>query len=322
VLRPGAGPWVGGRCGGGTSAGGRTPLIPAGLTWRAGPGAKGARCASSRGWFHAQNVSIWAGYGNRVPGTLGTLPGYGPNVANEALRRALTEHGMKPADLADKLGMDPKTIYRWVTNEGRAPHQRTRWAVAEELGVDEMELWPEAVRGAVKVGADREVHRVYPTHASLPDSLWRRLMSTAKTEITLCGYAPYWLMWQIPQVTQVLQQRAAAGCRIRAVIGDPDSPLVAADEVATGARLTLTTRIEETLHLLAPVRDAIDVRQSTMGFGRSVYRFDDELLADMWLHGAPGAEFPVLHLHRRQDAGMFDQLVRHVEALWEAATPV
>ncbi len=35
------------------------------------------------------------------------------------------------------------------------------------------------------------------------------------------------------------------------------------------------------------------------------------------------ASYPYLHLARRQDGGIFDQLaVRHVEGVWEAARPV
>lgn len=239
-----------------------------------------------------------------------------------ALREALTARRMTPEQLAAEIGADPKTIGRWLTNEGRVPHPRTRWAVADALGVDEVVLWPDAVRGSVKVGPDREIVRVYPTHSSVPDGLWRRLIGSASDRIDLVGYAPYWLTWQVPGFVDVLRERATAGAQIRAVIGDPDSPLVAADERATGAPLTLTTRIQQTVHLLAPLAEVVQVRQSSMGFGRSVYRFDDELIADLWIHGAPGSDFPALHVRRQQDGGMFDQLVRHVDALWDSADPI
>lgn len=231
---------------------------------------------------------------------------------------------MTAADLAARLRVNPKTVDAWLVNEGRAPHPRTRWEVAELLGVDEMELWPNAVRDSVKVGPDREIVRVYPTHASVPDAVWQRLIGQAKTHIDLCGFAPYWLTWQVPRLAEVLRERAGAGCRIRVVLGDPSESIVAADERATGVALTITQRIEQTLLTLAPLADdgVLEVRQSVMGYGRSVYRGDDELIFDFWLHGMTGQDFPAQHLRRRQDDGMFDRLTRHVQALWDAAAPL
>ena len=99
--------------------------------------------------------------------------------------------------------------------------------------------------------------------------------------------------------------------------------MVRADEEATGVPLTLSSRIEQTLHLLEPLRDVVEVRQTGLGWGRSVYRGDDAAVAHWWLHGQLGIDFPALHLHRRQAGGIFDQVaVRHVEALWETGRPV
>jgi hypothetical protein len=111
--------------------------------------------------------------------------------------------------------------------------------------------------------------------------------------------------------------------KIRVVVGDPDSPLVTADEQATGGPLTLTTRIQQAEHLFAPLReDGVEVRRSAMGFGRSVYIGDHAAAADWWLHGHRGDDFPVLHLRRRMEGGMFDAMAAHAEALWQAGQPV
>jgi transcriptional regulator with XRE-family HTH domain len=244
-------------------------------------------------------------------------------MPNDVLRRAIAEAKMTERQLAERIGADPKTVSRWVAEEHRTPHPRLRWQVSETLGVDEMELWPQAVRAAIKTGPDREIAAVYPAHAAVPDSVWRRLISDATREIMLCGYAPYWLWWQIPDLSATLRTKVEAGCRVRVIIGEPTMSLVASDEAATGAPLTLTARIEQTQHLVEPLRDVIEVRRTGMGFGRSVYRGDDQAAADWWLHGQNGTDFPVIHLRRRQSGGLFDQMaVRHAEALWEDAHPV
>jgi len=182
-------------------------------------------------------------------------------------------------------------------------------------------LWPQ-VRAAVKTGYDREILAVYPTY-SMPASVWQHLVTGANREIMLCGTNPGWMWYYVPDLTAVLREKAQAGCRVRVVIGEPDTPMIRADEEATGTPLTLSSRIEHTRHLLEPLRAVIEVRQTVMGFGRSVFRGDDEAVADWWIHGHLETEFPLIRMQRRQTGGLFDQIaVRHTEALWDAATPV
>ncbi|MEO3817761.1 helix-turn-helix transcriptional regulator [Plantactinospora sp. B24E8] len=64
---------------------------------------------------------------------------------NEAVRRAMAELGETAESLAEKLGVDSKTVGRWVS-PGRIPQPRHRTAAAEALGRDVEELWPEALR--------------------------------------------------------------------------------------------------------------------------------------------------------------------------------
>ena len=66
-------------------------------------------------------------------------------MVNEVLRVAMAEKGETAESLAEKVGVDPKTAGRWLAS-GRIPHPRTRIAVAEVLGRDAAELWPEPFR--------------------------------------------------------------------------------------------------------------------------------------------------------------------------------
>lgn len=243
-------------------------------------------------------------------------------MPNDTLRRALSEARLSERELAARIGADPKTVGRWVQDEARVPHPRLRWAVADALGVDEVALWPAAARAALKVGPDREVAAVYPSHSAVPPEVWKHLVSAAQRDIVFADTVSYWYWWSVPDLTAILRQRAEAGVRIRVMVGISDDPVIRADEAATDVPITLSSRIEQTLQLLAPVRDVIELRRTNEGFGRSVYRGDDEAVAHWWLHGQLGIEFPAMHLRRRMDGGLFDQIsVRHVEALWESAAP-
>ncbi|MEO3922959.1 helix-turn-helix transcriptional regulator [Micromonosporaceae bacterium B7E4] len=64
---------------------------------------------------------------------------------NETLRIAMAEVGETAESLAEKVGVDPKTAGRWLT-PGRIPQPRHRTAVAELLGRDVGELWPDVLR--------------------------------------------------------------------------------------------------------------------------------------------------------------------------------
>ncbi|MFJ2217020.1 helix-turn-helix domain-containing protein [Streptomyces sp. NPDC101062] len=84
--------------------------------------------------------------------------------------------------LAERCGVDIKTIGRWITETGRIPRARHRWAVCEALGEEEAALWPAAAAKAIKVGPDREIVSVYPYRSGCPASLWRSLIAGAEGE--------------------------------------------------------------------------------------------------------------------------------------------
>ena len=61
---------------------------------------------------------------------------------NEPLRRALLRARLREDDIAARLGVDPKTVRRWLN--GRVPYPHNRVAIAELVGADEADLWPDA----------------------------------------------------------------------------------------------------------------------------------------------------------------------------------
>lgn len=61
---------------------------------------------------------------------------------NVPLRDAILASGLEVAEVARKVGMDPKSVQRWITT-GRIPHTRHRRKACEILRREESELWPE-----------------------------------------------------------------------------------------------------------------------------------------------------------------------------------
>lgn len=246
-------------------------------------------------------------------------------MPNDALRGALTAARMTLRDLATAVEVDEKTVARWVQDAARVPHPRHRWAAAELLGVSEDVLWPEVVRSAIKVGADREIMSVYPYRAAIAKSLWRDLISSAKREITFCGYTNYFLWLEIPNLRATLKRKLEQGVRVRIIVGDPDSEVTRQREEVEQAALSVSTRIRVTLDELGKLRrvaPAVEARYSDGHIASSVFTFDDDALVSYHLADLLGHDSPTFHIHRRADDGLYDRFARHVAWLWEGGRPI
>ena len=131
-------------------------------------------------------------------------------MPNERLRAAMLQRGVTPTGLADKLGVDHKTVERWV--KGRVPYRRHRYMISTHLGVDEVYLWPDALpRDQVAVASESEIVAVYPHRSEVPRDVWGRLFSEAETEIGVLVYAGLFLS-EDSGVQRIFAQKARAGC--------------------------------------------------------------------------------------------------------------
>ncbi|MEV5506286.1 DUF5919 domain-containing protein [Streptomyces orinoci] len=243
---------------------------------------------------------------------------------NEALRRAMAQARVTDRQLADRCGVDVKTVGRWITQSGRVPHARHRWAICEAVGEDEAVLWPAAAKRAIKVGPDREVVAVYPYRSACPSTLWRSLITKAERQLAFAGYTNYFLWLEQARFGTALRRKAAQGCQVRFLLGHPESDLTRAREREEDVALTLSTRIRVTLAELEKIREqaGISAKYSDGHAYLSVFRFDDDMIVTPLLTHHVGHDAPTLHLRRHQDDGMFDRFAAHVEELWNRGTPV
>ncbi|RAY12244.1 XRE family transcriptional regulator [Actinomadura craniellae] len=245
-------------------------------------------------------------------------------MPNDALRKAMAEAKVTERELAERCGVDSKTVARWITEDGRLPHPRHRWAASEALGVDEAMLWPDAIRKNVKTGPDREVAAVYPHRSDCPKSVWRALIAGADRELTFAGYTNYFLWLEIPNLRSVLRRKAERGCRVRFLIGDPDSEVTRRREEAEQVPLTVGTRIRITLDELGKLAGApgVEARYGDEHIALSVFVFDDEMLVTPHLARLVGHDSPMIHLRRVQEDGLFDRFAYHAAELWRTGRPV
>ncbi|MEW2356554.1 XRE family transcriptional regulator [Spirillospora sp. NPDC029432] len=245
-------------------------------------------------------------------------------MANDALRQALAGARLTEQELADTCQVDVKTVARWLADEGRRPHPRHRWTASEALGVDEAVLWPDAVRKNVKTGPDREIVAVYPYRSACPKSVWRRLIGDASKELVFAGYTNYFLWLEIPNLRAVLRRKAERGCRVRFLVGDPDSEVTRRREELEAVPLTVGTRIRITLDELGKLADVpgVEARYGDEHIALSVFRFDDEMLVTPHLAHLAGHDSPMFHVQRQQEDGLYDRFAHHVGELWNGGRPV
>jgi transcriptional regulator with XRE-family HTH domain len=239
-------------------------------------------------------------------------------VVNIPLRRAMLDANLSDRGLAERCGVDVKTVARWLQDEARIPHLRHQWAAAEALGVDSSVLWPEAIRNTVKTGADREVLTVYPYRSACPKAVWRNLIGSARCEIVFAGYTNYFLWLEHPNLAEVLKDKAGQGCKIQFLVGDPESPVTRHREEVEDVPLTVSTRIRITLSEIDLLRGVpgIEARFGDEHIALSVFRFDSEMLVTPHLAKLVGHDSPMLHLRRCQDDGLFDRFAYHAAELW------
>ena len=245
-------------------------------------------------------------------------------VANERLRSGIRRAGATPSELARLTGADIKTVYRWIS-PGRPPLPRHRTLIARRLGEDEEWLWPD-VAGQALLGpngdAGAEVVTAYAYRSDAPTSLWWSLFTRAGRQIDLLGYTLYFLSLQHPELVSALQDKCAAGARLRTLLADPNSPHVAYRDREEGSPLTLQVRIQTTLSAWSPLMGAsgFELRYQDIPLYNSVFRFDDEMLVTPHLYGIPGSQAPMLHLRRLGAGGLFSRFASHFDAVWAASS--
>src|SRR5271168_3139616 len=131
-------------------------------------------------------------------------------------------------DLALCCGVDPKSVERWLTL-GRVPHRANRWDAARRLGYEEDYLWPDAPgRGQERraEASQSELVRLYPDRGSIPRGTWHQLLGGAREDIAVLVHAGLFLA-EDPATRRLLADQARAGVRVRMLLGDPSSALVA-----------------------------------------------------------------------------------------------
>lgn len=236
------------------------------------------------------------------------------------LRRALAESRLREIDIAEALGVDPKTVQRWLA--GRLPQPRHRWGLADLVHRHEHDLWPQLVGGLTPT-INQEILATYTHRNAVPRQLWRQLFAGAEKEIGILVYAGLFLAEDIDLV-RILRDKAENGVSIRILLGDPDSDHVALRGTEEGINEAMAAKIRNVIVLYRLLLDLtpVEIRLHTTVLYTSIYRADDEMLINPHVYGTPAAQAPVLHLQHHSDGDLFATYTDSFEHVWTTATPL
>ncbi|HEY9468946.1 MAG TPA: DUF5919 domain-containing protein [Propionibacteriaceae bacterium] len=244
-------------------------------------------------------------------------------MPNDRLREAMLKQGMTTEKLAEVLGVDPKTVERWITT-GRSPYPRHRYRIGALLCESESYLWPEARtrEQAARLSGSEVVH-FYPRRAMSPADLWTRLFERAAEQVDVLVYAGLFLPEQYPNLPKTLARKAESGVKIRLLFGDPDCSVVLKRSHEEGIGDAIPVKIRNTLAHYRPCLSAagVELRLHATTLYNSLYRFDDEVLVNTHIYGLPAAHAPLLHLRELSGGQLFEMYTDSFERIWADSKP-
>ncbi|GAA3112954.1 transcriptional regulator with XRE-family HTH domain [Kribbella aluminosa] len=244
-------------------------------------------------------------------------------MPNERLRAAMVEHGLTHHALADELGVNVKSVERWVAGD-IVPFPRNRHRLATRLARDESYLWPDALtRDRAAALAESELVRVYPHRADVPADEWRQLFESGDAEIGILVYAGLFLA-EDSGLQRILRKKAKSGARVRILLGDPDDANVAerGEEEGIGDALAAKIRNVQVLYRGLVAAPGIEFRLHRTVLYNSIYRADDRLFVNTHIYGLPAAQAPLWHLRKIPGGELAGHYLESFERVWDNSTPM
>lgn len=242
-------------------------------------------------------------------------------MANDRLRTAMLAANLTVDDLAERVGVDPKTAGRWISNE-RVPHRGTRHKIVAVLGGREEDIWPSLASDSRPAATESELVHLYPSRSAITGAGWEALLNGVRESMDVLVFSGAFLVEQYNFVPLV-RAKAAAGVRFRLLVGDETTSAVKQRAIEEGTPGGLEGRIQLMRRYLADVAelDGVEVRTHGEILYNSLYRFDDDLLVNGHAFGALAGQSPVMHLRRQPNGQMWQHYMKSFERTWSAGVP-
>jgi transcriptional regulator with XRE-family HTH domain len=244
-------------------------------------------------------------------------------MRNERLRATMTARGMTSQALAEKAGVDAKTVERWIST-GRVPYVRAAVAAAGVLEEDPVYLWPTLHRGRSARALSSEVVAVHEQRSQISPAQWKSFFDSGNNHIDILVYAAVFLHEQILGFNDLLISKAKAGCKIRIALGDAHSANVRARGLEEKFGHGIETRCELALIHYRPVIGTknIEVRTHGTTLYNSIYRADDEMFVNAHIFGVNAFSAPLWHYRKAATGTLIASYQESFDTVWATAKAV
>lgn len=238
---------------------------------------------------------------------------------NENLRQALLRARLREQDVAAHLGVDPKTVRRWI--EGRIPYPANRAALVDLLCASEADLWPD-ISGPLASGIrPNELVAVYPHHWAIPRATWEQFFASAERELGILAYSALFLA-EDTGLVDTIADKARQGVEIRILLGNPQGHSIENRGTEEGIGDALAAKAKNAIAIYTSLNTKkIQLRTHNSSLVSSVYRSDDQLFVNQYIYGTPAAVGPVFHFRKVEGDGLFDDYLQGFEQVWNTAEP-
>jgi hypothetical protein len=240
---------------------------------------------------------------------------------NESLRRAMLRARLRENDVASHLGVDPKTVRRWLS--GRVPYPSSRAALADLIGADEADLWPEATGPLTGRSRPEELGAIYPHRWAIPRDVWAHFFESAEHEIGVLAYSALFLA-EDAGLLKIIEKKALNGVQVRFALGDPDSPCVVLRGQEEGIGDAMAAKVRNALTLYRPLTksDKVEIRLHQTILYNSIFVADDQIIVNQHAYGIPAAHAPVFCFRGSEGGNMVTTYLGSFEKVWGDARPV
>ena len=164
---------------------------------------------------------------------------------------------------------------------------------------------------------------VWPHRSEVPRDAWGHLFSQAEREIGVLVCSGLFLS-EDAGVQKIFKDKAKASVRVRILLGEPDSQVVADRGEDEGVGDAQAAKIRNALALYRPLRalEGVEFRFHRTVLYNSIYRADDQVLVNTHLFGVTAAVAPVWHLRKLPAGELAGLYIDSFERVWDTATPL
>lgn len=160
---------------------------------------------------------------------------------------------------------------------------------------------------------------MYAHRADTPGELWLNLLTGATERIDLFANASLFLPEDNPEAIAIIKKKAAAGARVRVLLGDPRSEAAKLRGYEERLFEGIPGRIQMALAYYRPLLDVdgVEFRLHATALYNSIFRYDNDMLINQHIYGTYGYLAPILHLRKKPGEGLFNTYMRSFDRVWK-----